>query len=50
MFPIPCRVEDSKDLRRRTVGRMLPGNKVRLMDEAEKNDVPQEEPEILFFR
>jgi non-ribosomal peptide synthetase component E (peptide arylation enzyme) len=27
-----CRVEDSKDLRRRTVGRMLPGNKVRLLD------------------
>ena len=28
-----CRVEDSRDLRRRTVGRMLPGNQVRLMDE-----------------
>ena len=45
-----CSVEDSKDLRRRTVGRMLPGNKVRLMDEEEKNQVPDGEPGILFFR
>ena len=45
-----CRVEDSKDLRRRTVGRMLPGNKVRLMDEEEKNEVPDGEPGILYFR
>ena len=45
-----CRVEDSKDLRRRTVGRMLPGNKVRLMDEEEKNKVPDGEPGILYFR
>ncbi len=45
-----CRVDDSKDLRRRTVGRMLPGNKVRLMDEEEKNTVPDGEPGILFFR
>jgi len=44
-----CRVEDSKDLRRRTVGRMLPGNKVRLLDE-EGNEVPQGEPGILYFR
>ena len=44
-----CRVEDSKDLRRRTVGRMLPGNKVRLLDEA-GNEVPQGEPGILYFR
>lgn len=36
-----CRVEDSRDLRRRTVGRMLPGNQVRLMDEENKNEVPQ---------
>ena len=28
-----CSVEDSKELRRRTVGRMLPGNQVRLVDE-----------------
>lgn len=45
-----CRVDDPKDLRRRTVGRMLPGNKVRLMDEEEKNEVPDGEPGILFFR
>ena len=44
-----CRVEDSKDLRRRTVGRMLPGNKVVLKDE-EGNEVPDGEPGILYFR
>lgn len=44
-----CRVEDSKDLRRRTVGRMLPGNQVRLLDENRK-DVPEGEPGILYFR
>ena len=44
-----CRVEDTKDLRRRTVGRMLPGNKVRLLDEA-GNEVPEGEPGILYFR
>ncbi|MGD2184968.1 MAG: AMP-binding protein [Desulfobacterales bacterium] len=44
-----CRVEDTKDLRRRTVGRMLPGNKVRLLDEA-GNEVPDGEPGILYFR
>jgi len=44
-----CRVEDSKDLRRRTVGRMLPGNKVILRDE-EGNEVPEGEPGILYFR
>lgn len=44
-----CRVEDSKDLRRRTVGRMLPGNKVILKDE-EGNEVPEGEPGILYFR
>jgi 2,3-dihydroxybenzoate-AMP ligase len=44
-----CRVEDTKDLRRRTVGRMLPGNKVRLLDES-GNEVPQGEPGILYFR
>ncbi len=44
-----CRVEDSKDLRRRTVGRMLPGNKVVLKDE-EGNAVPDGEPGILYFR
>lgn len=44
-----CRVEDTKDLRRRTVGRMLPGNKVRLLDE-DDNEVPDGEPGILYFR
>jgi non-ribosomal peptide synthetase component E (peptide arylation enzyme) len=44
-----CRVEDTKDLRRRTVGRMLPGNKVRLLDEA-GNKAPEGEPGILYFR
>jgi 2,3-dihydroxybenzoate-AMP ligase len=44
-----CRVEDSKELRRRTVGRMLPGNQVRLLDE-KGNEVPEGEPGILYFR
>jgi len=44
-----CRVEDPKELRRRTVGRMLPGNQVRLLDE-EGNEVPDGEPGILYFR
>jgi len=44
-----CRVKDSKDLRRRTVGRMLPGNRVRLMGE-DGNEVPEGEPGILYFR
>ncbi len=44
-----CRVEDPKKLRRRTVGRMLPGNEVRLVDE-EGNPVPAGEPGILYFR
>jgi non-ribosomal peptide synthetase component E (peptide arylation enzyme) len=44
-----CRVEDSKDLRRRTVGRMLPGNKVVLKDE-DGNAIPEGEPGILYFR
>lgn len=44
-----CRVEDSKELRRRTVGRMLPGNKVRLLGE-DGNEVPPGEPGVLYFR
>ncbi len=44
-----CSVDDSKDLRRRTVGRMLPGNKVILKDE-QGNPVPEGEPGILWFR
>lgn len=45
-----CRVEDSKDLRRRTVGRMLPGNKVRLLDKDTGQEVPEGEPGVLWFR
>ncbi len=45
-----CRVEDSKDLRRRTVGRMLPGNKVRLVDKDSGQPVPDGEPGVLHFR
>lgn len=46
-----CRVEDTKDLRRRTVGRMLPGNRVRLADQENKEKtVPDGEPGILYFR
>jgi non-ribosomal peptide synthetase component E (peptide arylation enzyme) len=45
-----CRVDDPKDLRRRTVGRMLPGNQVRLMDEKNEKEVPEGEPGVLWFR
>ena len=45
-----CRVEDSKDLRRRTVGRMLPGNKVRLLEKDTGEPVPDGEPGVLYFR
>lgn len=44
-----CRVEDPKELRRRTVGRMLPGNKVRLLGENGKEVLPGE-PGTLYFR
>jgi non-ribosomal peptide synthetase component E (peptide arylation enzyme) len=45
-----CRVEDSKDLRRRTVGRMLPGNKVRLLHKDTGEPVADGEPGVLYFR
>ncbi len=45
-----CRVEDSKDLRRRTVGRMLPGNKVKLLDKDTGEEVTDGEPGVLWFR
>lgn len=45
-----CRVEDSKDLRRRTVGRMLPGNEVRLLDKDTQEEVSEGEPGVLYFR
>lgn len=45
-----CSVEDSKDLRRRTVGRMLPGNKVKLLDKDTGKEVLEGEPGVLWFR
>ena len=45
-----CRVEDPKDLRRRTVGRMLPGNTVRLVDKDTGEAVSDGEPGVLYFR
>ncbi|MBW1659929.1 MAG: AMP-binding protein [Deltaproteobacteria bacterium] len=44
-----CRVDDPVELRRRTVGRPLPGNQVVLKDE-NGNPVPEGEPGILWFR
>ncbi len=45
-----CRVEDAKDLRRRTVGRMLPGNIVRLLDKDSGQAVANGNPGVLHFR
>lgn len=44
-----CRVDDPPELRRRTVGRPLAGNKIRLTDE-DGNEVPYGEPGQLWFR
>lgn len=44
-----CSVDDPAEVRRRTVGRMLPGNKVRLLSDNGK-DVPEREPGTLWFR
>ena len=44
-----CRVDDPVELRRRTVGRPLPGNQVVLKDE-DGNRVSEGEPGILWFR
>ena len=44
-----CRVTDPVDLRRRTVGHMLPGNKFKLLGE-DGHVVPENEPGILWFR
>lgn len=44
-----CKVTDPVDLRRRTVGRMLPGNKFRLVGE-DGREVPPGEPGVLWFR
>ena len=44
-----CRVSDPGELRRLTVGQMLPGNKVRLLG-PEGQEVPPNEPGVLWFR
>jgi non-ribosomal peptide synthetase component E (peptide arylation enzyme) len=44
-----CKVTDPKDLRRRTVGHMLPGNKLKLLGE-DGQPVPEGQPGILWFR
>ncbi|NPA24453.1 MAG: AMP-binding protein [Deltaproteobacteria bacterium] len=44
-----CKVTDPVDLRRRTVGRPLPGNVVRLLDD-DGNEVPDGEAGALWFR
>ena len=45
-----CKLTDPVDLRRRTVGHMLPGNKLKLLTEDEKSEVPEGDPGILWFR
>lgn len=44
-----CRVSDPGELRRLTVGQMLPGNKVRLLG-PDGREVPPNEPGVLWFR
>lgn len=44
-----CRVSDPGELRRLTVGRMLPGNQVRLLG-LDGHEVPPHEPGVLWFR
>src|ERR1035437_1106598 len=44
-----CRVSDPGELRRLTVGQMLPGNKVRLLG-PDGQEVPPNEPGVLWFR
>lgn len=44
-----CKVTDPVDLRRRTVGRMLPGNKFKLLGDDDQ-EVPEGEPGVLWFR
>ncbi len=44
-----CAIDDPGEIRRRTVGRMLPGNKLRLLDDDGK-EVRDGEPGQLWFR
>lgn len=44
-----CRVDHPRDLRRRTVGPPLSGNRVKLLDE-KGSEVPDGEPGVLWFR
>ena len=44
-----CRVSDPGELRRLTVGQMLPGNKVKLLGEDDREAAPNE-PGVLWFR
>lgn len=44
-----CRVSDLGELRRLTVGQMLPGNRVRLLG-PDGREVPPNEPGVLWFR
>lgn len=44
-----CFIDDPPDVRRRTVGKPLRGNTIRLLDE-NGNEVPQGEPGILYMR
>jgi non-ribosomal peptide synthetase component E (peptide arylation enzyme) len=44
-----CRVTDSVEVRRGSVGRPLPGNVVKLLDD-DGNEVPAGEPGVLWFR
>ncbi len=44
-----CKISDPGELRRLTVGQMLPGNKVRLLG-PDGHEVPPNEPGVLWFR
>ena len=44
-----CSIDDPGEIRRRTVGKMLPGNRVKLLDD-NGNEVPEGNPGQLWFR